>query len=268
MAQQNMNRTEQSNRKNERSGRRIGLAFTVAAHAVLFLVFLNVALEPEYSLPDNSIILLDFTEPVPVPEPPKPIEVKAGNEPKAKVANPNEEVRLVQQSQAQEVGAKPVQTEEVTMGNDGDVAKPEPPRPKPIDKRALFSAAASKKRDTLAPQTAERVSNALAAGHPDGNTRVGDTEGSPTARLQGRNTVGALPFPEYTVNKAGKVVVKILVDQYGKVIGATPGVAGTTVQDKTLWDAAEKAALKAQFNVSAAAATVQEGTITYVFKLK
>ena len=74
-----MNRTEQSNRKNERAGRRVGLLFTVAAHAALFFVFLNVALEPEYSLPDNSIILLDFTEPQVQPEPPKPIEVKAGN---------------------------------------------------------------------------------------------------------------------------------------------------------------------------------------------
>ena len=51
-------------------------------------------------------------------------------------------------------------------------------------------------------------------------------------------------------------------------IGATPGVSGTTVQDKTLWEAAKEAALKAQFNVSSTAAVVQEGTITYVFKLK
>lgn len=260
-----MNRTEQSNRKNERKGRKVGLTLTVAAHAALFLIFFNVALEPEYTLPDNSVIVLDFTQ---EPEPPKPIEVKAGNEPKAVVANPEEEVRLVQQSRAQEVGQKPVQTQETTMGEDGDVAKPEPPRPKPINRRALFSAAASKKKDTLAAQTAEKVSDALAAGHQQGNTRVGDTDGSPTARLQGRNTVGALPFPAYTVNKAGKVVVKILVDQYGKVIGATPGVTGTTVQDKTLWEAAKEAALKAQFNVSSTADVVQEGTITYVFKLR
>ena len=261
----NMNRTEASNKKHERTGRKIGLLFTVAAHAALFLFFFNIALEPEYTLPDNSIILLDFTE---TPEPPKPIEVKAGNEPKALKASPTEEVRLVQQSQAQEVGTKPNAVQESTMGEEGDVAKPEPPRPKPINKKALFSAANNNKKDTLAAQTAERISDALAAGHPEGNTRVGDTDGTPTARLQGRNTVGALPFPAYTVNKAGKVVVKILVDQYGKVIGATPGVAGTTVQDKTLWEAAKEAALKAQFNVSSTAAVVQEGTITYVFKLK
>ena len=103
-----MNRTEQSNRKNERAGRKVGLLFTVAAHAALFFVFLNVALQPEYSLPDNSIIVLDFQEPRVEPEPPKPIEVKAGNEPKAEVATPTEEVRLVQQSQAQQVGQKPV----------------------------------------------------------------------------------------------------------------------------------------------------------------
>ena len=260
-----MNRTEQSNKKNERTGRKIGLFCTVAAHAALFFIFFNIALEPEYILPDNSIIVLEFT---PEPEPPKPIEVMAGNEPKAIKANPQEEVRLVQQSQGQEVGVKPNVAQESTMGNDGDVPKPEPVREKPINKRALFSAANNNKKDTLAAKTAERISDALAAGHPEGNTRVGDTDGTPTARLQGRNTVGALPFPAYTVNKAGKVVVKILVDQYGKVIGATPGVSGTTVQDKTLWEAAKEAALKAQFNVSSTAAVVQEGTITYVFKLK
>jgi TonB family protein len=80
--------------------------------------------------------------------------------------------------------------------------------------------------------------------------------------------MGSLPEPEYAVNKSGTVVVKISVDQYGTVISATPGTTGTTVQDRTLWEAARKAALKAKFNLSANAPAVQEGTITYIFKLK
>ena len=62
--------------------------------------------------------------------------------------------------------------------------------------------------------------------------------------------------------------MRILVDQYGKVTNAIPGVSGTTVQDKKLWEAAKEAALKAVFNISDSAPTVQEGTITYIFKLK
>ena len=64
------------------------------------------------------------------------------------------------------------------------------------------------------------------------------------------------------------MVVKIKVDQYGKVLEAVPGAQGTTVTDKTLWEAAKKAALNASFNMSSDAPAVQEGTITYIFKLE
>jgi len=80
--------------------------------------------------------------------------------------------------------------------------------------------------------------------------------------------MGNLPEPEYNVNKSGRVVVKIMVDQYGDVVNAIPGASGTTVQDRTLWDAAKRAALKAKFNVSSSAPVVQEGTITYIFRLR
>lgn len=257
-----MNRTGRKHTENERKGRRIGLTLTIAVHALLFLVFFNAGFKFIYPPPEEKGILLQF-EDIEV----KPIEVKAGNEPRAKNASPQNDIRLVQKSEGQETGTKPNKGQETTMGPDGDVEKPEPVRPKPIDKRALF-ASANNHTDTLAPQTADRISDALKAGHPDGNTRVGDTDGTPSARLQGRNVVGSLPFPSYTVNKAGKVVVQIRVDQYGKVINAIPGVEGTTVQDRTLWEAARQAALKAQFNISSTSATVQVGTITYIFKLK
>ena len=152
------------------------------------------------------------------------------------------------------------------MGDKGDVEQYEAPRPKPIDKRALFPSAAN--ADSLAPQVAREISDRLTAGHPDGNTKTGSLEGEPSARLAGRSLMGNLPAPEYTVNKGGKVIVKISVDQYGTVISATPGISGTTVQDKTLWEASRKAALKAKFNISSSAAVVQDGTITYIFKLK
>ena len=150
----------------------------------------------------------------------------------------------------------------------GDVETPQPPRKKEIDRRALFHAADNKTRkDTLAAQTAARVSDALKAGHAQGNTKTGNTEGTPNAHLAGRQVLGALPMPSYTVQQAGKVVVTIKVDQYGKVLEAVPGAQGTTVTDKTIWEAAKKAALESRFNMSSDAPIVQEGTITYVFHL-
>ncbi len=249
--------------KIDKRGTIIGLLATLLFHVALLFVFVNAGLKYIYPPPEEVGILLDFSEEEEV----KPIEVKAGNEPKALNASPEKEIKLVQRAEAQEVGQKPAESVESTMGDDGDVEKPEPKRVE-IDRRALFSSANNRKKDTLAPQTAEVVSNTLRSGHPQGNTRVGETDGTPSANLKGRNSVGALPFPAYNVNKEGKVVVKILVDQYGKVTNAIPGVEGTTVQDKVLWEEARKAAYKALFNVSSSAPTIQEGTITYIFKLK
>ncbi len=256
-----MSKVPHGNTEDDKKGRKIGLALTLCLHAVLFLIFFNAGFKTVYPPPEEKGILLEF-----VPEETKPIEVKAGIQPRAQKASPDKDIRLVQKSQAREQGEKPSQGRETTLGPDGDIPKPEPPRP-PIDRRALFTSAENH-TDTLTEQTAERVSDALKAGHPDGNARSGDISNEPSARLQGRNVVGALPFPEYKVNKAGKVVVRIMVDQYGKVTNAIPGVQGTTVQDKVLWEAAREAAYKAAFNVSSSAPPVQEGTITYIFRLE
>jgi TonB family protein len=78
---------------------------------------------------------------------------------------------------------------------------------------------------------------------------------------------GTLPRPSYAVQAAGTVVVDIWVDNYGNVQKAVAGAEGTTVTDKTLWQAARKAALGAHFNMSADAPALQKGTITYIFKL-
>ena len=251
-----------NDRQNQTGGKIIGASATIIIHALLFLVCFNSFIEHE-ALPEKiDSILIDFSEPEV-----KPIEVKGGKEPKAINASPKEEIRLIQQSLAQEVGEAQNKIEEATMEGEGEVEKYEPPRPKEIKKRALFSAA-NNSPDTLAAQTADRISESLAAGNPQGNTRVGDIDGKPSARLEGRSVVGSLPYPTYNVNKQGKVVVLIRVDQYGKVISARAGYDGTTVQDKTLWDAAVNAALEAKFNVSSKAAAVQEGTITYSFRLK
>jgi TonB family protein len=72
----------------------------------------------------------------------------------------------------------------------------------------------------------------------------------------------------YNVQESGDVIVTIWVDNYGNVVRAVPGGDGTTVTDKALWAAARKAALETHFNMSADAPAMQEGTITYHFKLK
>ena len=218
--------------------------------------------------PRDSEILIDMEPEEPPKLEPQKIEVKAGKEPRTEVPQPKQPVKLVQKSEAQTVAKRPNLSQESTVGDKGDVEVPEPPREKEINKRALFSSAQNTDKDTLAQQVAEKISEKLTAGHSQGNTKVGNPESEPSAKLEGRSVVGSLPLPVFESGDGGKIVVKILVNQEGKVISAVPGAPGTTISDKALRESARKAALGALFNVSRTAPEAQEGTITYIFKVR
>ena len=242
-----------------------GIALTVSMHVALFAIFFNTGftyLDPPP--PEKEQILIEFDQ----VEIQKPKQVWNGTQPRAVQPKPKEPINLVQRSEAQHEGTKTNEAPEAKVDDFGDVETPDPKPEKPIDRRALFRTADNKtQKDTLAMQTADKVSDALKAGHAQGNTRVGETSGEPNAKLAGRSVNGTLPRPSYGVQKSGTVVVSIWVDNYGNVQKAVAGAEGTTVTDKTLWQAARKAALGAHFNMSADAPVLQEGTITYIFKL-
>jgi len=68
--------------------------------------------------------------------------------------------------------------------------------------------------------------------------------------------------------KTGTVVVKIKVDQYGQVISADYTALGSTTTDSYLKNLAIEAARKAQFNKDLSASEIQQGTITFNFKVQ
>ena len=244
--------------------RTTGVVLTVSVHACLIACcFFSGFTYLDPPPPEKEQILIEFEE----VEIKKPKQTWRGTSPRAEV--PSKEINLVQQSQAQNLGTKTNEAPEATIGNQGDIEVPETPREKPIDRRALFAAADNKtEKDTLAAQTAREVTDALKAGHALGNTETGETRGEPKAKLAGRTVNGTLPRPSFGVQAEGTVVVDIWVDNYGQVQKAVAGAEGTNVTDKTLWQAARKAALGAHFNMSADAPALQKGTITYIFKLK
>ncbi len=84
--------------------------------------------------------------------------------------------------------------------------------------------------------------------------------------LTGRSAK-SLPKPGYPGNDEGVVVVKVTVDKYGNVTAADPGVRGTTIMDRSFWNEAKQAALKAKFNLDEDAPPFQQGTISYRFTL-
>lgn len=263
MAQQQYIRERE---KMERMSRTGGAVFTVIVHAGLLACSAFVGftyLDPPP--PEKEQILIEFDE----VETERPRQTWNGSRPQAVKPDPSKPINLVQRSEAQMEGTKSNEAPEATVDDFGDVDITEPKREKEIDRRALFHAADNKtQKDTLAPQTADKITDALKAGHAQGNTRTGETSGEPNAKVPGRSVNGTLPRPSYGVQASGKVVVDIWVDNYGNVQKAVAGAEGTTVTDKTLWQAARKAALGAHFNMSADAPPMQQGTITYVFNLR
>lgn len=76
----------------------------------------------------------------------------------------------------------------------------------------------------------------------------------------------ALPSPNTSTQKEGKVVVKIWVDRAGNVTQTSAPEKGSTLTDLVLVNQAETAALKAKFSAKDDAPEVQTGTVTYVFR--
>ncbi|MBR5836393.1 MAG: energy transducer TonB [Bacteroidales bacterium] len=256
---------EERERQSRRS-RTTGVALTVVMHAALAAcLFVTGFKYIDPPPPEKEMILIEFEE----PQIEKPKQTWNGTRPQAVNPDPTKPINLVQQSEAQHEGTKSNEAPEAQVDDFGDVDIKDPEPKKEINRKALFRAADNKtQKDTLAAQTAREVSDALKAGHAQGNTRTGETSGEPNAKLAGRSVDGTLPRPSYNVQESGKVVVAIWVDNYGQVQKAVAGKEGTTVTDKTLWQAARKAALGAHFNMSTDAPALQEGTITYIFNLK
>ena len=110
-----------------------------------------------------------------------------------------------------------------------------------------------------APQGEDKASGDGPGLNPDGLDQLDQG-------LQGRGLVGNLPKPSYPGSKSGKVVIRVTVDAKGKVTGASYEPKGSTTDAAELVGAAKSAALKARFTESRA--TLQGGTITYVFRME
>ncbi len=148
--------------------------------------------------------------------------------------------------------------------------KPVEEKPREVDRRTLFPGQKADGDNTGEGITGNQGNQGDPKGSVDSNSREGGTVGGgdkPTFSLGGRNAL-SLPHPEYPKQKSGRVVVEVTVDKNGNVTSVRGGVRGSTTYDSDLITAAENAARKAKFDVSANAPAFQTGTITYVFKLQ
>ncbi len=91
------------------------------------------------------------------------------------------------------------------------------------------------------------------------------SEGTALADLPGRSLAVALPRLTTQSQVEGVVVVAIKVDESGNVTEASAVSEGSTISNKSIWNAAISAALRAHFNQSTETPSIQSGTITYKF---
>lgn len=77
-----------------------------------------------------------------------------------------------------------------------------------------------------------------------------------------------LVTPQDDGQKTGKIAVRIKINKSGIVIDATPGVKGTTLNDRDLWQKCKTAVMGARLTQSESAPDVQIGVVVFNFKVK
>jgi hypothetical protein len=74
--------------------------------------------------------------------------------------------------------------------------------------------------------------------------------------------------PKDNGQKYGRVAVRILVYKNGVVVNAIPGVKGTTLSDKDIWEKCRLAVIGSSLNKLESAPEVQIGVVMFNFKVK
>lgn len=262
-----MKEYQRKRNENEAASRVSGVVMTLALHLCAIALVSFSGIKYIYPPPPETAMLLDFEEEVDAPR----IKERRGRRPEGELVDKTKPVELVQKSESPEVSKRQNVTPETKPDNFGDVDAPTPePKEEPkLDARASFPGMAKKDTSITAPHSASESSATFKAGHAQGNTDDGNTEGRPNAHVQGRSLKGSTLYrPSYKLQQSGQVVVKIWVDQYGNVTKALAGADGTTLTDAKLWAECRNQASKAKFNFDSNAPTTQQGTITYIFNLK
>ena len=177
--------------------------------------------------------------------------------------------------------------EETVAIESGEKEKPvkpaeTPKQPTPEEIRAEQERKAAEEAQNLMANAFGRSSSMQASASEENNADIqgapGSTEGNaaqgkPTGAgsygtwdLGGRDLLGELPRPSYSIQEEGRVVVTITVDPEGNVIDTRINNR-TNTTNLQLRQAAEQAAKRTKFN-AIGGENNQTGTITYYFKLK
>lgn len=260
---------------------------TIAFHAAIVAIFMLFGYTTPLPLPEEEGILINFGD----------SDEGYGNEEPQLSESLQQEV--IEESQESQTENNPSPSDDVAITQDYEDApaieeqgekeevketKPDV-KPEPVKEEVKEVVKVERKvnENALFPGRDRNSDSNSSEGETQGQNNQGSTTGSVDSKnhsqgsstgtdgtsfsLAGRNPIGSLPIPEYNYQVEGKVKVDIWVDKNGNVTNAVAGVKGSTTLEKSLLDAAKKAALKAKFNRKPDALS-QKGTITYFFKLQ
>lgn len=151
--------------------------------------------------------------------------------------------------------------------------KPAPPKPKAIysggtsDSKSSGNNAGTSNNSTNEGLTGKNGDQGAFNGNPTATNHNGTYSGlggsSLSYRLGGREIV-AYPSREGVFNEAGRVTLKIKVDQQGNIVDYSI----VSADNPTIGRLAAKKIKQVKFNASASAPVVQFGEIVFVFKLQ
>ena len=266
--------------------RRNGLIGTVIFHGALLLMLLLMAFYPPYPLPEEQGILVDFGNSnrgfgAVEPRPSEPAAVQP--QPAPAQPTPAKETILTQEHEESVAIPEPKKPAKETPKEQPKETPKETPKeqPKPVVETPKEPERTVNQR-ALYPGKGDAGSTATSQGDAGGQGNQGVKTCAPNVHvygeggdsggngfsLSGRSLQGGrLPKPDWNSQEQGKVVVKITVDKEGNVIDAVYEGKGSTTLNTNLVNAALKAAKQAKFNRKPDA-PMQQGTITYVFKLQ
>jgi TonB family protein len=260
-----------------------GIVGTTVFHGIILIIIIFLGFMVPDPPPEEEGILINFgtdetglgdTEPmyseIPEQTPPPPQEASTPTESTEEIISQDFEEAPVVEAEEVVEQEKVIETPAEELSTEAEETTPPPvEEPPKVNERALYRGRANTDETSGSEGITEGEGNqGSITGSPDSDNYLDGLGGRGiNFSLTGRSPL-SLPKPEYNVQEAGKVVVKIRVNRDGIVTYAEAGAQGTNTLNKELLEAARKAALKARFNRSPDAAFTQQGTITYHFVLE
>lgn len=238
----------QENPSERRKENRIGLYSTIIFHLVVLIILLVYSLGA--SVRKESSFILDFTQ-----------------QEKQELIKQQEELKEFKDRVSKELDAMIAAAPTPTVRNavvDANAIKARAERE--ALGRSVEEALAANRRKALEAEeddVATEDNPDAGGGEEEGEAHEYSGPSVLSYDLEGRKAVH-LPIPAYKGFGGGDVAVAIYVNRSGKVIKAQV-IESASSKDKSLWQWAEKAALRSKFNRSDSAPDPQKGSIVYRF---